>query len=277
MELGSFLGKLKGEDKVEPQKFLALVLTDEVVQAAVWHVVDGETQIVAIGTPVEWDGDTGTTGELVSAVDATISSAVEGLPEEPSGVILGISPGWTDAKGILGSKHGFIKTICRELELKPLGYVITTDSILSYLKMQEGTPATSVLIQVSRDELILILVRLGRTEGLETIGRGNDIVEDVTEGIARFKVTDNLPSRIILFNSMHDLSDIIQNLLSVDWPSQFNFLHLPKVEALPKDVAIRALAVAGGSEVAKSLGFTVSETTVPKGSDLDGSVQPERS
>jgi hypothetical protein len=265
MELGDFLGKLKGGEKSEPQKFLALVLTDEVVQAAVWHVVNEQTEIVAVGTPVEWDGDTGTTAELVSAVDATISSAVEGLEAEPNGVILGISPGWTDAKGILGSKHDFIKTICRELELKPLGYVITTDSILSYLKMQEGTPTTSILIQVSRDELSLVLVRLGRVEGVETIGRSDDVVKDVIEGVARFKVADNLPSRIILFNSMHNLDDIIQNLLSIDWQAQFNFLHLPKVEALPKDVAIRSLAVAGGSEVAKSLGFTVlSQGSDPK-------------
>ena len=256
------MGKLKGGEKNEPQKFLALVLTDEVVQAAVWDVVSGQTEIVAVGTPVEWDGDTGTTADLVSAVDATISSAIEGLGSEPSGVILGISPSWTDAKGILGSKHEFIKTICKELDLKPLGYVITTDSILSYLKMQEGTPATSILIQVSRDELTLVLVRLGRVEGVETIGRGSDVVEDVTEGIARFKAADNLPSRIILFNSMHNLDDIIQNLLSVDWQKEFNFLHLPKVEALAKDVAIRALAVAGGSEVAKSLGFAITSTPV---------------
>jgi hypothetical protein len=274
MALGDFLGKLKGGEKVEPPKFLALVLTDEVVQAAVWHVVNEQTEIVAVGTPVEWDGDTGTTSELVSAVDATISNAVEGVGTEPNGVILGISLGWTDAKGILGSKHDFIKTICKELELKPLGYVITTDSILSYLKMQEGTPTTSILIQVSRDELTLVLVRLGRVEGVETIGRSDDVVKDVIEGVARFKVADNLPSRIILFNSMHNLDDIIQNLLSIDWQAQFNFLHLPKVEALPKDVAIRALAVAGGGEVAKSLGFSVSATPVPSATPPESPVQP---
>ena len=94
------------------------------------------------------------------------------------------------------------------------------------------------------------------------------MVEDVT-GIARFKIMENLPSRIILFNSMHNLDDIIQNLLSVNWQTQFNFLHLPKIEALAKDVTIRALSVAGGSEVAKSLGFAVSS-----GSDLEGSAQP---
>jgi hypothetical protein len=264
MQLGNFLGKIKGENKEEPQKFLALVLTDEVVQAAVWHVVNEKTEIIATGTPVEWDGDTGTTGELITSVDATISSAVEGLEDEPSSVLLGIPHSWTDKDGILGVKKEFISKIRKELDLQAVGYVVITDSVLSYLKMQEGTPTTSILIQVSRDELILALVRLGRIEAIETIGRSDDIVDDVTEGVARFKVADNLPSRIILFNSMHNLDEIIQNLLSVDWQAQFNFLHTPKIESLAKDIAIKALVVGGGSEVAKSLGFTLSDNPMPE-------------
>ncbi len=259
MELGNFLGKLKGESKSEPKKFLALILTDEVVQAAIWNVVNEQTEIVAIGTPVEWDGDTGTTSELVTAVDATISNAIEGLSAEPNEFILGIPHSWTDKNGVLGVKREFINKIRKELDLNAIGYVVITDSVISYLKMQEGTPTTSILIQVSRDELTLVLVRLGRIESIETIGRSDDVVEDVTEGIARFKVMENLPSRIILFNSMHSLDEIIQNLLSVDWQNQFNFLHIPKIESLGKDVAIRALSVAGGSEIAKKLGFTISE------------------
>jgi len=264
MELGNFLGKLKGQGKEEPKKFLALILTDEVVQAAVWHVVNEKTEIIATGTPVEWDGDTGTTSELITSVDATISSAVEGLEDEPNSILLGIPHSWTDKDGILGVKREFIIKIRKELDLQAIGYVVITDSILSYLKMQEGTPTTSILIQVSRDELILALVRFGRIEVIETIGRSDDIVDDVTEGVARFKVNDNLPSRIILFNSMHNLDEIIQNLLSIDWQAQFNFLHTPKIESLSKDIAIRALVIGGGSEVAKSLGFTLADNPMPQ-------------
>ncbi len=273
MELGNILGKLKPPEKEIPKKFLALVLTDEVVQAAVWHVVNEQTEITSLGTPVEWDGDAGTTGELVTAADATISSAMEGLSDEPEEMIFGVPHTWTDKNGILGSKREFIKHISRELELKPLGFVVITDSILSYLKMQEGTPTTSILIQVSRDELTLLLVRLGRIEAIETIGRSDDVVEDTIEGISRFKASDNLPSRIILFNSMHNLDEIMQNLLTIDWQTQFNFLHIPKVETLAKDVAIRALALAGGGEVAKSLGFTLSDT--PRADNTESSEAKE--
>lgn len=259
MAIGDLLGKLKGQEKQEPKKFLALLLTDEIVQAAVWRVIEGVTETVAQGAPVEWDGDTGTTNELITAVDATISSAVEGIEGEINEVILGIPTGWTDKNGVLGSKREFIKSINKELELKPLGYVTITDSVLTYLKMQEGTPATSILIQVSRDELTIILVRLGRIEGVEVVGRSEDDVEDVVTGISHFPQGDNLPSRIILFNNMHNLDEMIQNLLAGQWQEQFKFLHMPKIEALPKDIAIRSLAVAGGSEVARSLGFAVYE------------------
>jgi RNase H-fold protein (predicted Holliday junction resolvase) len=129
MEIANFLGKLKGSEHVEPKKFLALILTDEVVQASVWHVPGVHTEIVAIGTPVEWDGDTGTTSQLITAVDATISSAVEGLEVEPNEVILGIPHSWTEKDGILGVKKEFISKIRKDLELEAIGYVIITDSV----------------------------------------------------------------------------------------------------------------------------------------------------
>lgn len=53
MEIANFLGKLKGGNKAEPKKFLALVLTDRIVQAAVWSVVAEKTEILSLGTPVE--------------------------------------------------------------------------------------------------------------------------------------------------------------------------------------------------------------------------------
>lgn len=264
MAMGDFLGKLKGEGKSEPPKFLALVLTDQVVQAAVWQVGEDKTEIVALGTPVEWDGETGTTSELVSACDATISGAIEGLTPEPAELIVGVAYSWTDKDGILGAKRELIKAVCQELELKALGFVVLTDSIIRYLKMQEGTPTTSILIEVTRDEIVLALVRLGRTEATEVVGRGEDLLADVEEGISRFPEGDHLPSRIIVECGLENCEDLVQNLVGNDWPSKFNFLHLPKVESLPKDVAIRAVALAGGAEVARAIGFTLAEAPASK-------------
>lgn len=263
MEISDVLSRLKKSDKAETPQFLALVMTDEVVQAAVWQPGIDQAEIIATGTPVEWDGDTGTTSELVSAVDATVSAATEGVASDLTEIIFGVPTTWTDAKGLVGARRELIKNVCHELELKPLGFVVLSDSILRYLKMQEGTPTTSLLVEVSESEVIIILVRLGQIEGTQVVGRSDDIVADVEEGVSRLATNDNLPSRIIVFNSMHNLDDVVQNLVSNDWQTKFNFLHIPKVESLPKDIMIKAVAVAGGAEVAKSIGLTPSLSPAP--------------
>jgi len=262
MALGNLLDKLKGKEKELPESFLALVLTNNLVHSAVWQIIEGKTEIVSLGTPVEWDGEVATTNELVQAVDATISSAIEGLEVEPNKIIFGLANSWVDPKGILGSKKELIKAICKELELKPLGYVVLSDCILKYLRMQEGTPTTSILVQLSHRDLSLSLVKLGRIESSVTVGASDHVVDDVAEAITKFPEGDPLPSRFIIVGSMENTSEIVQELTAYDWPTKFNFLHTPKIEALPKDVEVHATAVAGGTEVATSLGIVFDSPTI---------------
>lgn len=255
MQIGNLLGKLKGKDRELSESFLALVLTNNLVQSAVWQIVEGKTEIISLGTPVEWDGEVATTNELIQAVDATISSATEGIMGEPTKIIFGLTNSWVELKGILSSKKELIKSICKELEFTPLGYVVLSDCILKYLKMQEGTPTTSILVQLGHRELTLSLVKLGRIEGSITVAASENISEDVAEAISRFPDGDPFPSRFIIVGSMENTSEIVQELTAYDWTAKFNFLHTPKIEALPKDIEVHATAVAGGTEVATSLGI----------------------
>lgn len=259
MEISDLLSKIKGNDKVTPKPFLALELTDEIVVSAVWQVEDNKTVIVSTGTPIEWHGDQENSDELVTAVDGTVSSAIEGLGLEPDQVIFGVAANWANEAGILPTKLTLIKKICKEMDFKPLGFVVVTDSLLRYLKMQEGVPTSSILVHIAREEITITLVRLGKIEGSEVIGRGDDIVSDVEEGISRFENVGELPSRISVFDGMHNLEEEVQNLLVYDWKSKFPFLHIPKIEALPKDIVIKSIALAGGSEVAKAIGFEITD------------------
>lgn len=257
MTVPNFLDKLTSKKEPVVKSFLALVLSDHRVQAAVWKVVAAQTEIISLGTPVEWDGDVATTNELVSAVDATISSATEGLGIDPDEIILGLANAWVDPNGIKQSKKDLIKSICRELSLKPIGYVVISDTIVKYLKMQEGAPPTSFLIQVDRRSVTLSLVELGSIKHTVSVKVSDNISQDVAEAIAHLPKDIALPSRFILVSAMENTSDLVQSLTAYDWQKSFSFLHTPKIEALPKDVEVHATAVAGGSEVAPSLGFTL--------------------
>lgn len=257
MTVPNFLDKLTGKKETVDKTFLALVLSDHRVQAAVWKVSALQTEIVSLGTPVEWDGDVATTNELIQAVDATISSATEGFDLEPDEIVLGLANAWVDSNGIKQSKKDLIKSICRELTLKPIGYVVIADTIVKYLKMQEGTPPTSILIQVDRRSVTLSLVELGGIKYTVSVGTSDEISSDVAEAITRLPKDISLPSRFILVSAMENTSDLVQALTAYDWQKSFSFLHTPKIEALPKDVEVHATAVAGGSEVAASLGFSL--------------------
>lgn len=276
MTVPNFLDKLTGKKDAVDKTFLALVLSDHRVQAAVWKVVGTQTEIVSLGTPVEWDGDVATTNELIQAVDATISSATEGFDLEPDEIVLGLANAWVDSNGIKQSKKDLIKSICRELSLKPIGYVVIADTIVKYLKMQEGTPPTSILIQVDRRSVTLSLVELGSIKYTVSVGSSDDISSDVAEALSNLPPDVSLPSRFILVSAMENTSDLVQVLTAFDWQKSFSFLHTPKIEALPKDVEVHATAVAGGSEVAASLGFSieVNEQT-PSITNPDSPVQAE--
>ncbi|MBU1085198.1 hypothetical protein KKB06_02515, partial [Patescibacteria group bacterium] len=254
MELKNLLTKLK--NKEEPlEQFFALEISDDIVKSAVWTVDDGHTKVVKIGSLNSWDGKSDE--KLLNAVDQSITDASKNLEKEPSGVIFGLPETWIEAEGIVAGKKSILKKVCQELELKPLGFVVTDTAVIKYLKIEEGTPPSAIFLRLSDSELNLSLVKLGKIIGVELVGRSGDLGPDVEEGLSRFDKIDTLPSRMILYNGKKDFEEDKQQLMSYDWEEKLPFIHFPKVESLPQDASIKAIALAGGSEVAKSLGFNI--------------------
>jgi hypothetical protein len=138
-----------------------------------------------------------------------------------------------------------------------LGYVVTDTAVIQYLKIEEGTPPSAIFLQISSGELNLTLVKLGKILGTHLVGRSEDLGADVEEALSRFDKVDTLPARMILYNSKQDFEENKQQLMSYDWEEKLPFIHFPKVEVLSEETSIKAVALAGGSEVAKSLGFAI--------------------
>ena len=273
MELKNLLTKLKNKQE-KSEHFFALEIDHDSVKSAVWTVIAGQTKISKIGTVESWDGTK--PKNLLTAVDKSISSASENIEPEPTGVIFGLPESWTNQANISSDKKKYLKNICQQLELKPLGFVITSTALTQYLKIQEGTPPTAIFLQIESGELNLILVKLGKIIGSELVGRSEDLGADVEEGLSRFKKIDTLPARMILFDGQLDFEEAKQQLISYDWQERLPFIHFPKVEILSSDISIKAIALAGGSEVAKSLGFEIkSPLKQPSSTPSHRSKKPE--
>jgi len=255
--LTNILGKIKTSEKKERKTFFALEIESDTLKSAVWEVVEGKAEVVKIGTVEEWDEKKD--GSFLVACDRTISSASAGITPEPDSVIFGLPEDWVVKDQIAKDKKRTLKQVCRNLELKPLGFVATIEALVTFLKKKQGTPPSAILIRMAETEICLSLVVLGKVVGSQTVVRSEDLAADVKEGLARFEKVENLPPRMILFDSLADFEEAKQQLISYEWDKELPFLHFPKVESLAVETSIRAIAVAGGSEVAKSLGFEIEE------------------
>lgn len=257
MEFTNILGKIKSSEKKEKESFFALEICSDTVKSAVWEVADGKPEVVKIGTVEEWEEKK--ESSFLSAVDRTISSASAGVTPEPNSIIFGLPEEWVKKDQISKNKKKILKEVCEKLELKPLGFVVTLEALVTFLRKRQGTPPSAIFIRLAETEIFVSVVSLGKVLGSKTVVRSEDLAADVKEGLARFEKIENFPPRMILFDSYADFEEAKQQLISYEWEKDLPFLHFPKVESLAVETSIRAIAVAGGSEVAKSLGIEIKE------------------
>lgn len=256
MDLPNLLHKIKAPPENLP-RFLAIEIGPANVKTAVWQVDGEQTEVVSLGVPRSFAGED--ENEFLEAIDESLSHALADISPEPNQVIFGLPETWVSGEGIAESKKPLLKKICKALALKPVGFVVTTEAVIHYLRDTEGGPPSAVLVNVQAKELVVSLIMLGKLQGSQVVGRSNKIAADVEEGLARFPRDESLPSRIILYDGEADLEAVKQDLISHEWLRKLKFLHFPKIETLKENDSIEAVAVAGGAEVAKSLGLA-SET-----------------
>jgi len=252
MELENLFSKLASHEE-KKESFLALEISPGYVCAAIWQPETKGTKITALGSREKWDGQT--IESLTTASDASLAAALENLPEEPNKIIFGLPETWVSQNKIAAPRLNDLKLLCQKLDLKPLGFVVTTEAIIQYLKTTEGTPLSGILVHLKKDEVLLTLVKVGKNLGMQVISRSENLGDDLYEGIARFGKEETFPARILLYDGKGvDLETANQSLLDFEWPSSL-FLHFPKTEILEEKTTIKAITVAGGEEIAASLGL----------------------
>ena len=258
MDPRNFLKKVRQGAKKEFS--FALEIGYGVVKGAIWAIEEGRTKTFSLSEPMSWEDE----GNLLQVADTALAAAIEkaGIleEEEPKKVILGLPYSWVVGEKIIPEKLKLLKKICQGLDLKPVGFVVTAEAIIKYLKVLEGVLPNAILVNVAERELEVVLLRLGKIVGVEIVSRSDNLGEDIAEGLSRIKSEEVLPARIILYDSNKGIEERKEDVLSYPWLRKekgFNFLHLPKTETVPADFDIKAVALAGGAEVAKSKGIEV--------------------
>jgi hypothetical protein len=259
----------KKNPPAEKREYLfALEIGYESVKSAIWTVANDRSQVLAFGSTVRCQTDN--EDNLIPACDQTLSQAAANLDAsgriQPEKMILGLPSAWVNDDKISPDKLHLLKNLTKKLSLSAIGFVVTPQALVKYLQFTENVPPNAILIGFWENSIEVTLVRLGKIAATQLVRKSHQLTADVVEGLTRFGHVDMLPSRILIYDSGTGLEDIKQELLGFAWQAPQNrlpFLHFPKIEILPSDFSVKAISLAGGSEVAQALGLITKPPVAP--------------
>lgn len=253
MEFKNIFNQKPKETTGSVEEFLAIEIRGSQVSTAVWNIQQQQPKVINFGTSTSWQDKE----SLLLAIDDSLSNLLQDHTIQPEKTLLGLPETWVKGQDISPEKEPCLKHFIQKLKLKPIGFVVTTEAIIQQLKINEGIPPSLILLELAETKVNVIVVKLGQVVGRQEVGRSTDLGQDVEEGLARIEVKQ-LPSRMLIVDGQD--SDAIQQLSSFPWQDKFPFLHLPKIENTPPHFSLQAIALAGGTEAARSLGFKISAT-----------------
>lgn len=237
--------------------FWSIVVEQDLVQAGIWAIRGENVVILATSEAAKWETDE----DLVEKTDHALSQAIENFPEEerePEKTVFGVPASWVEDGKIKKPHLEKIRLISQKLSLSPTGFVVLPEAIAHSVKVREGSPLSGVVIGVGVGSLDLTVFRLGNIVGTVSVGRSASVVEDVVEGLMRFSVQDNVPTRWLLYDGKEvDLEDVKQELVKTDWAESgpnLKFLHTPQIEIVDTIQKTEAVSIAGASELGEVKG-----------------------
>lgn len=249
MDLKKFL---PGKEATTSEYYWTLLIEPGWVQAGIWKIEGDNAQVAYLGPPSAWELDE----ELVNASDSALASAIQDFPEgeaDPTKTVFGVSSSWVEGGEIKLEFLDKIKKVCTELSLKPVGFVVLAEAIAHFIKSEEGSALSAIVVGVYKENLEISVFRQGTLLGSTLVARSVSIADDVVEGLVRFSLNDYIFSRFLIYDGKEgEIEEVQQNLLKVNWEDyeKVKFLHTPKIEIIEPNKKISAIALAGASEIA---------------------------
>ena len=255
-----FFGKKFNKTENLSEVFAVVRITPSTVQTALCNVEgDGRTSLVSSSEFLEWAGadvDSNKDDDLLEMVDQGLAQVMPFLPEEidePSKVLFGIPAKWVENGLPLAKYKELLKKVASELDLKAMGFAVTSEAVINFLNKEEAASVTGLVVTVDKDWVEVSLTFNGKVQQVEVAGREKNLVDSLRQLIAKLPATQ-LPARILVFDGGEDLSTTREELANFDWvEANLGFLHIPKIDLLPNDAPIKSLVLAAGQALGRNI------------------------
>jgi len=255
--------------EITPHTYLCLMFVNQSVQAALWKIDGKEIQTLGESSMFAFEDDE---DGLIKADQALQDLGADS--ENISEVVFGFDPQWVDEVGLLKEKKSFIKSLTENLGLTPVGFVVITDALIQQI-LSKDSLASEVLIYTHYDTVSIFLIKQGKLVHELSVGRSDNIVQDIVEGLARFtkELTSKdayLPAKLVLASpvlSVQEMNDAQQQITSYDWSENHPFVQAPVVETMTTLDVLYAVVEQAGTAVAEAKGLS-SKTNKQIGSKM---------
>ena len=259
-----FISQKKDQEtsEVSENSFLCLVFTENGVRAAFWQVDDGEVDLKETSSLHSFTND----DEAIISTDAALKELGK-ESESTNEVVFGFDPKWVNDSGLIKEKKPFIKKLTENLSLKPVGFVVLTDALIQDVLSREKN-ISQILVYIQETALSLILLKKGKISQQISVGKSEEVVSDIIEGLARFskeKGDDGegyLPAKMVISSlvlSNQDLQDIRSSIIGYDWADKHPFVQSPLIEQFHANQVLETIVKQGGLAVAEARGLSLAK------------------
>lgn len=165
-----------------------------------------------------------------------------------------------------------IKTISKELELQPLGYIECNEAVAHYLERRDKSPLNVILVEIDKTNVDICVYKGSRKVTSKTISRTLNLVDDLTAIFTEVKNQTLLPSRLVLYDSS-DLDDESVKILNHKWDKEI-FIQHPRVEVIKRQDLYTELGSIFFNQLKDSNGQTAAPVaaTVPPVEELQPTI-----
>lgn len=251
--LDNLLSFLPFKKQNVPEYFFALNIGLNTLKTCLWEVNNDNLQVTDIAS-----GSYESDEEILNVTDQLLDQTLRTKNIEPEKILFGVPNSWLQDDNLKDPYLKLLKELVKNLNLKPIAYVSTSSALTNFLEKSEGAPTTAIIVSITQDNLIVNIARAGKLDGSKHLKRGDNIGEDIEKVLLQFSEVEVLPSKILLYGDV-DMEKQKDTLLEFPWMNKLSFLHLPKIDLLEKDIEIKAVALAGASELQTNIRYTSSE------------------
>lgn len=245
--------------KEKSEFFLSLIFETDKLEAHIFEKI-GNTMRPVVSTEEPFSETLETAGfeEILDVADKVITQTEDEakLGDEVNKTIFGLKDSWVTDNKIKKENLEILKKLCDSLGLTPVGFLTIPEAVVSLLQKEEGAPPSVILVDVSKNQIGLSLVKAGKVIESKTSEIHQSPVFTVDTLLKHFETMEILPSRVILLNEDEDL---VQEFLNHQWSKSLPFLHLPQTTNLPAGFLGRAFVLG----VAKQFNADIVEEKEP--------------